>query len=465
MVTDRVIADNFEGSHYRQALRDVSTQLGIWYNGESWYSRGPARQATVEEMRRVIYYNVVGWLTEGISKYRPNISSQGWGHARHMAGTNNDSSATVEHVGIDFATTGSYFDSLLSEEASDRTAIIENKYLAYERLLAQAQSTLSNAQKAESEAQKAYDTVVSERSKAKAALTTAENKIVDIKAIDTNLIGAKDSLEQAKSIQKSLASNLTAEQLKLADLQKAAEILSENVRTIEGYVKEAQDALKDSERALRTEQETLKGLQKRLEGARTQVNQAEKNQTIARETVAAAEKNLSQLKGAKETLEKAQDSLKITQTSYREQLSILNRNQEDLKAKRGELTQAVRQASQDQTYYEQLLDLLNRERLINKKEAIVTSGQLPQEVFDSNGQLVDYIARPKPAPSRKTDSVDGVVARPATQTQVPTYSRVSRANSSSTNKLPLTNEASSLVGLVGTVLSTLGLVGLKRRKD
>lgn len=464
LVTNQVIADGFRGGHYHEALSDVAKQLGVNYKGESWHSNFLSRMATMDQMRRTVYYNVIGWLTELITKSNPNRDSQGWGHARHMAGVNNSADAKFEYVGIDFATTGTYFDSIWGDEEQEK-AIIENKYDAYAKLLTEAQSTLSQAQAAEATEQEAYDQALSNRDKAQALVVAAEKKIDDLKALVTSLTETRSQLAQAKSNQETLTNQLTAEKGKLADLQKAAETLAEAVTTIEGYVKAAKVALNDSELALKTEQETLAKRRAQLDETSKKLKAAETKVSTAREAVASAEKFLSQLKDAKVALSTAREKLTVAQRSYGEKLTVLNNEQGQLVAKRLKLAEAIRQAGRDKEHYEHLLALLNQERLAAKKESIISAGQLPQEVFDTKGQLVDYIARPKPKSSGKIGSGVGVVARPATQTQAPTYPRASQVASSSAAKLPSTNEAGLLVGLLGTALSSLGLSGLKRRKD
>lgn len=466
LVTNQVIADGFRGGHYHEALSDVAKQLGVNYKGESWHSNFLSRMATMDQMRRTVYYNVIGWLTELITKSNPNRDSQGWGHARHMAGVNNSADAKFEYVGIDFATTGTYFDSIWGDEEQEKV-IIENKYDAYAKLLTQAQSTLSQAQAAQATEQEAYDQALSNRDKAQALVVAAEKKIDDIKALVTSLTETRSQLAQAKSNQETLTNQLTAEKGKLADLQKAAETLAEAVTTIEGYVKDAKAALNDSELALKTEQETLTNRRAQLDETSKKLKAAETKVSTAREAVASAEKFLSQLKDAKVALSTAREKLTVAQRSYAEKLTVLNNEQEQLVAKRLKLAEAIRQAGRDKEHYEHLLALLNQERLAAKKESIISSGQLPQEVFDTNGRLVDYLARPKQTSPGQVASTPAGVARVAAPrpSAGTTASRVSQANSSSVAKLPSTNEALSLLGLAGSLLSALGFAGLKHRKD
>lgn len=143
----------------------------------------------------------------------------------------------------------------------------------------------------------------------------------------------------------------------------------------------------------------------------------------------------------------AQKALVAAQETLKEKKAILEVEMKKLEMLKVEEKEAADQHAQVMKAYQDYLEAQRQAKIAAEKAAIEKAGKTALPIFDANGQIVGYTEAKAPV-------------------QEPLAYRRTNHQATQTKRLPQTGEAGSLLGIMGGfVLSGLGLVGLRKRKE
>ena len=196
------------------------------------------------------------------------------------------------------------------------------------------------------------------------------------------------------------------------------------------------DALKATPLKTPTAQSKLEQAQDILANANTRLKNANK----------ALDALTADVKLKQENLDKAKEVLAQKETTLKEKVTAL-------KEAEANLDKLLKEQKIDQEAYDKLFALYSEQveakrlaDLETQKQAIISSGETPIEVYDETGKLVSYQVKPK------------------TVSQSP-VSYNDAWNKKQESSLPNTGTSASMLPVVGMILGLLSLVGLRKSKE
>lgn len=456
-VTDGYVADGWEygKGHDSKAVNNVARKYGLpaYEDDTQQYLENLNSINSGDEIHTM--YDAKKWVYESISDLLFN--GWEWAHAQNLTGLSS-AGANKEYLGVDVSSrlgrTSAHFltvsDKQVSGNKLDKTEVpntnsVESIVKAYNN----AKATLLNAQTENSKAQRDKTNATTENIKAKEKQATIEKRLNALKATPLKTPTAERNLANAKN-------TLASANERLKNAKKALEALTADVKIKQQNLDKAKQELANKQTALANAKNNLANEKAKLEELKTLIKIAEKNLTLSKEKVTQATKTLEQAKADLENLLNAEPNLIKAKNVLAQKETTFKEKTTALKEAQAILDKLLQEQKIDQETYDKLFALYSAQveakRLADleaQKQAIISSGETPIEVYDETGKLVAYEVKPKP-----------VAQSPVSY------------NGSWTKKqdkaLPNTAEGkSTALGLTGLAMffGALGLVSPKRKKQ
>ena len=258
---------------------------------------------------------------------------------------------------------------------------------------------------------------------------------------ESNLAKAKDTLANANE--------------RLKNAKKALEALTADVKIKQQNLDKAKQELANKKTALTNAKNNLANEEAKLEELKTLIKIAEKNLALSKGKVAQATKTLEQAKADLENLLNVEPNLAKAKEVLSKKATTLEEKTTALKEAQAILDKLLQEKKIAQETYDKLFALYSAQveakRLADleaQKQAILSSGETPIEVYDETGKLVAYEVMPKAA-AQSPVSYNGAWTKKQAKA------------------LPNTGEVeSTALGLTGLSMffGLLGLASTKRKK-
>ena len=455
-VTDGYVSDNwkFGAGHDKKVINDVAREYGLPSSKnnssqylENMYGVNSGDEIhTMDDAKRFIYKSIVKFLFNGLE----------WQHAESIAGLSQTSSGNKDYFGFSLSkregVTSSHWltvaDTKVSGTKLDKTELsnpnsaetLTKAYHAAVGALSLAQKNNLNAQTALEQAQAEYDTALSTEEQVKEEFSR-------LKATPLRAPSAQVELDQAEKVQ------MKAQQRVVA-AQKALDALTADVKTKQKNLAEAKEVLSTKQKALMEATENLAAEQTKLVTLQEFAQTAAENLQLSKDNVKKAGKELEQVKADLDALLNAEPNLVKAKKILTQRETTLNQKVTTLKEVQANLDKLLQEQKINQEAYDKLFALYSEQveakRLADleaQKQAILTAGETPLEVYDETGKLVSYVAQTK-----------------AVNTQLP-ISYNYTWNKKQETSLPNTGTAASMLPVVGMILGLLSLAGLRKSKE
>ena len=455
-VTDGYVSDNwkFGAGHDKKVINDVAREYGLPSSKnnssqylENMYGVNSSDEIhTMDDAKRFIYKSIVKFLFNGME----------WQHAESITGLSKTSSGNKDYFGLSLSkregVTSSHWltvaDTKVSGTKLDKTELsnpnsaetLTKAYHAAVGALSLAQKNNLNAQTALEQAQAEYDTALSTEEQVKEEFSR-------LKATPLRAPSAQVELDQAEKVQ------MKAQQRVVA-AQKALDALTADVKTKQKNLAEAKEVLSTKQKALMEATENLAAEQTKLVTLQEFAQTAAENLQLSKDNVKKAGKELEQVKADLDALLNAEPNLVKAKKILTQRETTLNQKVTTLKEVQANLDKLLQEQKINQEAYDKLFALYSEQveakRLADleaQKQAILTAGETPLEVYDETGKLVSYVAQTK-----------------AVNTQLP-ISYNYTWNKKQETSLPNTGTAASMLPVVGMILGLLSLVGLRKSKE
>ena len=455
-VTDGYVSDNwkFGAGHDKKVINDVAREYGLPSSKnnssqylENMYGVNSSDEIhTMDDAKRFIYKSIVKFLFNGME----------WQHAESITGLSKTSSGNKDYFGLSLSkregVTSSHWltvaDTKVSGTKLDKTELsnpnsaetLTKAYHAAVGALSLAQKNNLNAQTALEQAQAEYDTALSTEEQVKEEFSR-------LKATPLRAPSAQVELDQAEKVQ------MKAQQRVVA-AQKALDALTADVKTKQKNLAEAKEVLSTKQKALMEATENLAAEQTKLVTLQEFAQTAAENLQLSKDNVKKAGKELEQVKADLDALLNAEPNLVKAKKILTQRETTLNQKVTTLKEVQANLDKLLQEQKINQEAYDKLFALYSEQveakRLADleaQKQAILTAGETPLEVYDETGKLVSYVAQTK-----------------AVNTQLP-ISYNYTWNKKQETSLPNTGSAASMLPVVGMILGLLSLAGLRKSKE
>ena len=455
-VTDGYVSDNwkFGAGHDKKVINDVAREYGLPSSKnnssqylENMYGVNSSDEIhTMDDAKRFIYKSIVKFLFNGME----------WQHAESITGLSKTSSGNKDYFGLSLSkregVTSSHWltvaDTKVSGTKLDKTELsnpnsaetLTKAYHAAVGALSLAQKNNLNAQTALEQAQAEYDTALSTEEQVKEEFSR-------LKATPLRAPSAQVELDQAEKVQ------MKAQQRVVA-AQKALDALTADVKTKQKNLAEAKEVLSTKQKALMEATENLAAEQTKLVTLQEFAQTAAENLQLSKDNVKKAGKELEQVKADLDALLNAEPNLVKAKKILTQRETTLNQKVTTLKEVQANLDKLLQEQKINQEAYDKLFALYSEQveakRLADleaQKQAILTAGETPLEVYDETGKLVSYVAQTK-----------------AVNTQLP-ISYNYTWNKKQETSLPNTGTAASMLPVWGMILGLLSLVGLRKSKE
>lgn len=456
-VTDGYVADGWEygKGHDSKAVNNVARKYGLpaYEDDTQQYLENLNSINSGDEIHTM--YDAKKWVYESISDLLFN--GWEWAHAQNLTGLSS-AGANKEYLGVDVSSrlgrTSAHFltvsDKQVSGNKLDKTEVPNNNTAeSIVKAYNTAKSDLFNAQTVNSQAQREKTSASTENIKAKGKQATIEKRLNALKATPLKTPTAERNLTNAKN-------TLASANERLKNAKQALEALTADVKIKQQNLDKAKQELANKQTALANAKNNLANEKAKLEELKTLIKIAEKNLTLSKEKVTQATKTLEQAKADLENLLNAEPNLIKAKNVLAQKETTFKEKTTALKEAQAILDKLLQEQKIDQETYDKLFALYSAQveakRLADleaQKQAIISSGETPIEVYDETGKLVAYEVKPKP-----------VAQSPVSY------------NGSWTKKqdkaLPNTAEGkSTALGLTGLAMffGALGLVSPKRKKQ
>ena len=456
-VTDGYVADDwrFGKGHDNKAINNVARKYGLptYEDDTQNYLENLNSVNSGDEIHTM--YDAKKWVYESISDLLFN--GWEWAHAQNLTGLSS-AGANKEYLGVDVSSrlgrTSAHFLTVADKQVSgnklDKTEVPNNNTAeSIVKAYNTAKTALLNAQTVNSQAQREKTSASTENIKAKGRQATIEKRLNALKATplktptaERNLANAKDTLASANK--------------RLENAKKALEALTADVKIKQQNLDKAKQELANKQTALTNAKNNLANEKAKLEELKTLIKIAEKNLAPSKEKVAQATKTLEQAKADLENLLNAEPNLVKAKKVLAQKEATLKEKATALKEAQAILDKLLQEQKIDQEAYDKLFALYSAQveakRLADleaQKQAIISSGETPIEVYDETGKLVAYEVKPKPV-AQSPVSYNGAWAKKQDKA------------------LPNTAEGkSTALGLTGLAMffGALGLVSPKRKKQ
>lgn len=454
-VTDGYVSDNwkFGAGHDKKVINDVAREYGLPSSKnnssqylENMYGVNSSDEIhTMDDAKRFIYKSIVKFLFNGME----------WQHAESITGLSKTSSGNKDYFGLSLSkregVTSSHWltvaDTKVSGTKLDKTELsnpnsaetLTKAYHAAVGALSLAQKNNLNAQTALEQAQAEYDTALSTEEQVKEEFSR-------LKATPLRAPSAQVELDQAEKVQ------MKAQQRVVA-AQKALDALTADVKTKQKNLAEAKEVLSTKQKALMEATENLAAEQTKLVTLQEFAQTAAENLQLSKDNVKKAGKELEQVKADLDALLNAEPNLVKAKKILTQRETTLNQKVTTLKEVQANLDKLLQEQKINQEAYDKLFALYSEQveakRLADleaQKQAILTAGETPLEVYDETGKLVSYVAQTK-----------------AVNTQLP-ISYNYTWNKKQETSLPNTGTAASMLPVWGMILGLLSLAGLRKYK-
>ncbi|MDU3978207.1 peptidase [Streptococcus oralis subsp. dentisani] len=455
-VTDGYVSDNwkFGAGHDKKVINDVAREYGLPSSKnnssqylENMYGVNSSDEIhTMDDAKRFIYKSIVKFLFNGME----------WQHAESITGLSKTSSGNKDYFGLSLSkregVTSSHWltvaDTKVSGTKLDKTELsnpnsaetLTKAYHAAVGALSLAQKNNLNAQTALEQAQAEYDTALSTEEQVKEEFSR-------LKATPLRAPSAQVELDQAEKVQ------MKAQQRVVA-AQKALDALTADVKTKQKNLAEAKEVLSTKQKALMEATENLAAEQTKLVTLQEFAQTAAENLQLSKDNVKKAGKELEQVKADLDALLNAEPNLVKAKKILTQRETTLNQKVTTLKEVQANLDKLLQEQKINQEAYDKLFALYSEQveakRLADleaQKQAILTAGETPLEVYDETGKLVSYVAQTK-----------------AVNTQLP-ISYNYTWNKKQETSLPNTGTAASMLPVWGMILGLLSLAGLRKSKE
>ncbi|WP_269798536.1 SEC10/PgrA surface exclusion domain-containing protein [Streptococcus mitis] len=455
-VTDGYVSDNwkFGAGHDKKVINDVAREYGLPSSKnnssqylENMYGVNSSDEIhTMDDAKRFIYKSIVKFLFNGME----------WQHAESITGLSKTSSGNKDYFGLSLSkregVTSSHWltvaDTKVSGTKLDKTELsnpnsaetLTKAYHAAVGALSLAQKNNLNAQTALEQAQAEYDTALSTEEQVKEEFSR-------LKATPLRAPSAQVELDQAEKVQ------MKAQQ-RVVDAQKALDALTADVKTKQKNLAEAKEVLSTKQKALMEATENLAAEQTKLVTLQEFAQTAAENLQLSKDNVKKAGKELEQVKADLDALLNAEPNLVKAKKILTQRETTLNQKVTTLKEVQANLDKLLQEQKINQEAYDKLFALYSEQveakRLADleaQKQAILTAGETPLEVYDETGKLVSYVAQTK-----------------AVNTQLP-ISYNYTWNKKQETSLPNTGTAASMLPVWGMILGLLSLAGLRKSKE
>lgn len=456
-VTDGYVADGWEygKGHDSKAVNNVARKYGLpaYEDDTQQYLENLNSINSGDEIHTM--YDAKKWVYESISDLLFN--GWEWAHAQSITGLISQG-ANKEYFALGLSSgtgrTSAHFltvsDKQVSGNKLDKTEVpntnsVESIVKAYNT----AKTALLNAQTVNSQAQREKTSASTENIKAKGNQATIEKRLNTLKAIPFKTPTAQSNLTNAKN-------TLASANERLKNAKKALEALTADVKIKQQNLDKAKQELANKQTALANAKNNLADEKAKLEELKSLIKIAEKNLTLSKEKVAQATKTLEQAKADLKNLLNAEPNLVKAKNVLAQKETTLKEKATALKEAQAILDKLLQEQKIDQETYDKLFALYSAQveakRLADleaQKQAIISSGETPIEVYDETGKLVAYEVKPKPV-AQSPVSYNGAWTKKQDKA------------------LPNTAEGkSTALGLTGLAMffGALGLVSPKRKKQ
>ena len=455
-VTDGYVADGWEygKGHDNKAVNNVARKYGLptYEDDTHQYIENLNSINSGDEIHNMD--DAKKWVYTSIIEMM--FTDWEWEHAQNLAGLSS-AGANKEYLGVDVSSrlgrTSAHFltvsDKQVSGNKLDKTEVpntnsVENIVKTYNT----AKAALLNAQTENSKAQREKTSATTENIKAKEIQATIEKRLNALKATplktptaESNLAKAKDTLANANE--------------RLKNAKKALEALTADVKIKQQNLDKAKQELANKQTALTNAKNNLANEEAKLKELKSLIKIAEKNLALSKEKVAQSTKTLAQAKADLENLLNAEPNLAKAKNVLAQKEATLKEKATALKEAQAILDKLLQEKKIAQETYDKLFDLYSAQveakRLADleaQKQAILSSGETPIEVYDETGKLVAYEVMPK-ADAQSPVSYNGAWTKKQDKA------------------LPNTGEVeSTALGLTGLSMffGLLGLASTKRKK-
>ena len=454
-VTDGYVSDNwkFGAGHDKKVINDVALEYGLPSSKnnssqylENMYGVNSSDEIhTMDDAKRFIYKSIVKFLFNGME----------WQHAESITGLSRSSSGNKDYFGFSLSkregVTSSHWltvaDTKVSGTKLDKTEFsnpnsaeaLTRSYHAAVVALSLAQENNLNAQTALKQAQAEYDTALSTEEQVKEEFSRLKATPLKTPTAQSNLEKAQDTLANANK--------------RLENAKKVLDALTADVKIKQQNLEKAKQELADKQTNLTNAKNNLATENAKLEELQSLIKIAEKNLTLSKKKVAQVTKTLENAKADLENLLNAEPNLAKAKKVLAGKETTLEQKETALKEAQAILDKLLQEKKIDQEAYDKLFALYSEQveakRLADleaQKQAILTAGETPLEVYDETGKLVSYVAQTK-----------------AVDTQLPVSYNYSW-NKKQETSLPNTGTAASMLPTWGMILGLLSLAGLRKYK-
>ena len=318
-----------------------------------------------------------------------------------------------------------------------------------EQELAKARQTLADAMNTRKDAQAQLEATTKAESDAQTALQNAQATLSALNNGENPLANAQKAFDEAKARHDKAV-------VTLANANALVNNLTASKATKEETLKAAQAKLKDAEKALQTAQDALKAEEDKMANLeaialnKTQAVSTAKNALQdAKDQVKQAEKELTDLKGAKARLNEVKAELEKAEKELKEVYKAQNKAKVDyevksLAADRAKFAYETAKAKFDEAETKRLVELAEA-----KRKELEKAGYKPVPVMDQKGNIVDYKAE-KVTVGTKDDK---------------TYQAPAKAtNAKAEPKKQLPNTGTKESGLLALLGAGVGLVALAGKR-
>ena len=456
-VTDGYVADGWEygKGHDSKAVNNVARKYGLpaYDDDTQQYLENLNSINSGDEIHTM--YDAKKWVYESISDLLFN--GWEWAHAQNLTGLSS-AGANKEYLGVDVSSrlgrTSAHFltvsDKQVSGNKLDKTEVPNNNTAeSIVKAYNTAKTALLNAQTVNSQAQREKTSASTENIKAKGKQATIEKRLNALKATPLKTPTAERNLTNAKN-------TLSSANERLKNAKQALEALTADVKIKQQNLDKAKQELANKQTALANAKNNLANEKAKLGELKTLIKIAEKNLTLSKEKVAQATKTLEQSKADLENLLNAEPNLVKAKNVLAQKETTLKEKATALKEAQAILDKLLQEQKIDQETYDKLFALYSAQveakRLADleaQKQAIISSGETPIEVYDETGKLVAYEVKPKPV-AQSPVSYNGAWTKKQAKA------------------LPNTAEGkSTALGLTGLAMffGALGLASPKRKKQ
>ena len=454
-VTDGYVSDNwkFGAGHDKKVINDIAREYGLPSSKnnssqylENMYGINSSDEIhTMDDAKRFIYKSIVKFLFNGLE----------WQHAESITGLSKTSSGNKDYFGFSLSkrkgVTSSHWltvaDTKVSGTKLDKTEFsnpnsaeaLTRSYHAAVVALSLAQENNLNAQTALKQAQAEYDTALSTEEQVKEEFSRLKATPLKTPTAQSDLEKAQDMLANANK--------------RLENAKKALDALTADVKIKQQNLEKAKQELADKQTNLTNAKNNLAIENAKLEELQSLIKIAEKNLTLSKKKVAQVTKTLENAKADLENLLNAEPNLVKAKKILTQRETTLDQEVTALKEVQANLDKLLQEQKINQEAYDKLFALYSEQveakRLADleaQKQAILTAGETPLEVYDETGKLVSYVAQTK-----------------AVDTQLPVSYNYS-GNKKQETSLPNTGTSASMLPVAGMILGLLSFAGLRKYK-